>query len=82
MADPARQIHDLLLLISYVRSNEGASVDAVAQHVIGVGHDDAVLGVDHGALVALDVQLDPCLEAFVRAVVALSVVGNSQEGAA
>ena len=33
-------------------------VDAVAEHVVVVAHDDAVLGVDDFALVAFDVEID------------------------
>ena len=56
-------------------------VDAVAEHVVGVAHDDALLEctgrqvvdgqfalVAHGALVAFDVQLDAGGEALVGAV--------------
>ena len=69
-------------------------VDAVAEHVVVVAHDDAAErvaglldGVAHGALVAFDVQLDAGGEALFGAVEVVAgaddaVARDGQEGAA
>ena len=68
-------------------------VDAVAEHVVGVAHDDAAeriaglltIGVAHGALVAFDVELDAGGEAVLGAVEVVAgaddaVARDGQEG--
>jgi proteasome accessory factor C len=45
MGDAPRQIHDLLLLVSYVRRNEGAPVEEVAAH-LGVDRRELLRYVD------------------------------------
>ena len=64
-------------------------VDAVAEHVVVVAHDDAVLGVDDLALVAFDVEDDPRAMELLdgrsgrgRVAVLGLVVGDGEEGAA
>ena len=58
-------------------------MDAVAEHVVVVTHDDAVEGVDDLTLVPFDVENDPrAVELLDRRVVALEpVVSEGEEGA-
>ena len=54
-------------------------MDAGAEHVVVVAHDDAVERVDHRALVALDVEHGAGRILLVVAVLILAVVGDGQE---
>src|SRR5438105_7044575 len=63
-------------------------VDAVAEHVIVITHDDAALriaalldGVAHFALIAFDILLDAGLELYWRSIRSEPVVRESQERA-